>query len=56
MTKECEENGEELTKLNKQGDVMLKDLNKRRTKLADADILDNFKLRTEELNEIDTKE
>jgi hypothetical protein len=34
---------------------MLKELQKRRQKLADADIFDNFKLRVEELNEIDNK-
>jgi ribosomal protein S18 len=55
LTKQCEENGEELAKLNKQSDSVLKELQKRRQKLADAYIFDNFKLRTEELNEIDTK-
>lgn len=55
LTKQCEDTGEELAKFNKESDSMLKELQKRRQKLADADIFDNFKLRVEELNEIDNK-
>lgn len=42
-------------KQNNEADKLIKELQKRRQKLGDADIMDNFKNRVEGLNEADNK-
>jgi len=44
-----------LSKTNKDADTLLKQQQKRRQKLGDADIMENFKQRVDSLNELDNK-
>lgn len=50
ISKEGDEIEENLTKLTNETNEILNDLKKRRQKLADADIIDNFKERVEKYN------
>lgn len=55
LTKQLEETGETVQIQNKECDGILKELSKKRQKLADADIYDNFKAKIEQLHDIDDK-
>jgi len=53
--KESEEVSESVTKQNSDADKLVKELQKRRQKLGDADIMENFKNRVDGMNDIDQR-
>ncbi len=50
-----EETGERIIARTKEAEELIKDLQKKRIKLSDADIIDNFKIRADELSEANNK-